>query len=176
MHRTPATPGTGSRPVVAATGWLVRLALVAGCFLLSWYAVSTIVGPGSGGEGPAGTDPSLPWMAVWFLGALVLHDLVLFPFYAGGDRLLVLALRALPATRVPLVNHVRVPLLGSGLALLMFAPGILRQGGATTLTAAGLDQEPYRERWVWLTVALCAASALVWLARTLAGRAARAGR
>ncbi|MFP5068936.1 hypothetical protein ACLFMI_04620 [Pseudonocardia nantongensis] len=144
-------------------GWLVRLALVAGCFALAWYAVTTIVG----------TDPSLPWMAVWFLGALLLHDLVLFPLYAGGDRLLTLALRALPTTRVPLVNHLRIPVLGSGLALLMFLPGIIRQGGATTLAASGLDQEPYRERWVWLTVALFGVSALVWLVRTIAARRSR---
>ena len=56
-------------------------------------------------------------MAWWFAGAVLLHDLVLFPLYAAGDRLLLLAL---PRTRVPLVNHVRIPVLGSGLALLMF--------------------------------------------------------
>lgn len=146
-----------------AAGWLLRLVLVAGCVALAGYAVSTIVG----------SDPSLPWMAVWFLGALLLHDLVLFPLYAGGDRLLTSALRALPATRVPLVNHLRIPVLGSGLALLMFLPGIVRHGGATTLAASGLDQEPYRARWVWLTVALFAVSALVWLVRTVAARRSR---
>lgn len=156
-------------------GNAVRLVLVAGCFLLAGYAVVTIVGPGSGGSGPYGTDPSLPWMAVWFLGALVLHDVVLFPLYAGGDRLLTLALRAVPATRVPLINHVRIPVLGSGLALLMFLPGIIRQGGATTLAATGLDQEPYRERWLWLTAALFAVSAVVWLVRTIVTRASSAG-
>lgn len=170
MHREPAAGRSAPRLAAAVAGWLVRLALVAGCFLLAWYAVSTIVGPGSGGEGPYGIDPTSPWMAVWFLGAIVLHDLVLFPLYAGGDRLLTLLLRALPATRVPLVNHLRIPVLGSGLALLMFLPGIVRQGGATTLAATGLDQEPYRERWVWLTVALFAVSALVWLARTVRAR------
>lgn len=152
----------------------VRLLLVAGCFLLAGYAVVTIVGPGGDGRGPYGTDPSLPWMAVWFLGAIVLHDLVLFPLYAGGDRLLTLVLRAVPATRVPLVNHVRIPVLGSGLALLMFLPGIIRQGGATTLAATGLDQEPYRERWLWLTAALFAVSALVWVVRTVLARVTRA--
>ncbi|MFP5020972.1 hypothetical protein [Pseudonocardia phyllosphaerae] len=147
-------------------GSLVRLALVAGCAGLAWYAVTTIVGD----------DPSLWWMGVWFAGAIVLHDLVLFPLYAGGDRILTLLLRVLPPTRVPLVNHVRIPVLGSGLALLMFLPGIIRQGGATHLAATGLDQEPYRMRWMWLTVALCAVSAVVWLVRTLTARARDTGR
>lgn len=130
-----------------------------GCFALAGWAVWSI----------AGGSPDLVRMAWWFLGAVVLHDLVLFPLYAAGDRLL---LTALPRTRVPLVNHVRVPLLGSGLALLVFLPGILRQGGATTTAATGLDQEPYRLRWVALSVALCAASALVWVLRTLRARRA----
>ena len=137
-----------------------RLLAVLACFALAGYAVHAIVGD----------SPALLRMALWFAGALVLHDLVLFPLYAAGDRLL---LRGLPRTRVPLVNHVRIPVLGSGLALLMFLPGIARQGTAPHLAASGLDQEPYRMRWVWLTVALFAASALVWLARTALTRASR---
>ncbi|TCK27200.1 hypothetical protein EV378_3067 [Pseudonocardia endophytica] len=138
--------------------WAVaRLVLLLGCFALAAYAVDLLL---------LG-DPSLFWVAVWFAGALFLHDLVLFPLYAGGDRILTLVLRALPSTRVPLVNHIRIPVLGAGLSLLMFLPGIVRQGTATSLAAAGLDQEPYRERWVWLTVALFAVSAVVWGIRTL---------
>lgn len=133
-----------------------RLLAALGCFALAGWAAYAIV---SG-------SPDLVRMAWWFAGAVLLHDLVLFPLYAAGDRLLLLTL---PRTRVPLVNHVRIPVLGSGLALLMFLPGIIGQGA---LNATGLDQEPYRMRWVWLSVVLFAVSALVWTVRTLLARRA----
>ncbi len=135
----------------------MRLALLLGCFALAWYAVDLLLLD----------DPSVYGVAIWFAGALVLHDLVLFPLYAGGDRILSLLLRVLPRTRVPLVNHVRVPALGAGLALLMFLPGIVRHGTGTHLAASGLDQQPYRENWVWLTVGLFAVSAVIWAVRTV---------
>jgi len=138
-------------------GALVRLALLLGCFALACYAVDLLL---------LG-DPSLLWVAIWFAGALFLHDLVLFPLYAGGDRILSLVLRVLPRTRVPLVNHVRIPVLGAGLSLLMFLPGIIRQGTETHLSASGLDQDPYRQNWVWLTVGLFGVSAAIWVLRTL---------
>ncbi len=151
-------------PLVArGTGALVRLVLVLACFALAYYAVDLLLLD----------DPSVFAMALWFAGALFLHDLVLFPLYAGGDRILSLVLRVLPRTRVPLINHIRIPVLGAGLSLLMFLPGIIRQGAETTLSATGLDQEPYRERWVWLAIALFAVSAVIWLVRTLAGMLVR---
>ncbi|MCE0767322.1 hypothetical protein LWC35_31120 [Pseudonocardia kujensis] len=105
--------------------------------------------------------PSIPWMLAWFAGALLLHDLVLFPLYAAVDRALV----RLPTGPVPLVNHVRVPLLGAGLTLLVHLPGIIRQGGPVHLGATGLDQTPYLARWLWLVLAMAGASALLWVVR-----------
>lgn len=59
---------------------------------------------------------------VWFVGAALVHDLVLVPLYSAADR----ALRV-PFSRSPgLVNFVRVPLLLSGLLLLMWFPLITR--------------------------------------------------
>ena len=72
--------------------------------------------------------------------------------------------------RVPLINHVRVPALGAGLALLMFLPGIVRQGEATHLAATGLDQAPYVIRWLALSAVLFVASALVYLVRQALAR------
>jgi len=56
------------------------LAVLAG-FALLGYIVSV--------AGPAALwNPSVWWQSilVWFLGAVVLHDLVLFPLYALADR------------------------------------------------------------------------------------------
>ncbi len=96
----------------------------------------------------------------------LVHDLVLFPLYAAADRALVAAARG----RVPLINHVRVPALGAGLALLMFWPGIVRQGEATHLAATGLDQAPYLGRWLALSALLFGASAVLYGARVAARR------
>lgn len=95
-------------------------------------------------------------MLIWFAAAIVAHDLMLFPLYAGADRLL---------ARSPVVNYLRVPLLASGLTLLLFLPGIIRQGGPSHLAATGLDQQPYLARWLLLCAAFFALSGLVYLVR-----------
>jgi hypothetical protein len=132
-----------------------RFALLVACVALAAYAAFFLLG-----------DPALLRMLVWFAGAAVVHDLVLFPLYAAADRALVTAANG----RVPLINHVRVPSLGAGLALLMFWPGIVRQGEATHLAATGLDQAPYLGRWLALSAALFAASGLVYVVRRVLAR------
>jgi hypothetical protein len=127
-----------------------RLALLVACLGLAAYAAFFLLG-----------DPALLRMLIWFAGAAIVHDLVLFPLYAAADRALVVAARG----RVPLINHIRVPALGVGLTLLLFWPGIVRQGEATHLAATGLDQAPYLGRWLTLSAVLFAASGLVYLVR-----------
>ncbi|WP_211177159.1 hypothetical protein [Pseudonocardia acidicola] len=121
-----------------------------------------------------GADPSWPWVLIWFAGAVIGHDLVLFPLYALADR----AARPLTAParprRVPVVNYVRVPALGAGLTFLLFFPGIIRQGEATFTAASGLTQQPYLARWLLLVAAMFAISAALYAVRL--GRAAHAGR
>ncbi|GEL23474.1 hypothetical protein PSU4_24280 [Pseudonocardia sulfidoxydans NBRC 16205] len=127
---------------------------VLACVALAGYAATIIV------RDPT-LHPSIVGMLIWFAGALLLHDLVLFPLYTAADRVIGL----LPATRVPLVNHVRVPLLGAALTLLVYLPGIVRQGEPVVLGASGLDQGPYLVRWLWLVLAMTGVSALVWVVR-----------
>lgn len=117
-------------------------------------------------------EPSWIRMAVWFLAAVAVHDGLLLPLYSGADRALV---ALAPRTRVPLVNHVRVPVLGAGLTLLLFLPGIVRQGEAVVLGATGLDQSPFLGRWLLLVAALFALSALVYAVRTLTTPSAAGG-
>lgn len=133
----------------------VRLALLVGCLVFAAYAAFFLLG-----------DSALLRMLVWFGGAAVVHDLVLFPLYSAADRALVSAAR----WRVPLINHVRVPALGAGLTLLMFWPGIVRQGEATHLAATGLDQSPYLGRWLVLSTVLFGASGVIYAARALLHR------
>ena len=136
---------TPSRRVGASPAQLACLVV---CLGLGAYAAYFLLG-----------DPALLRMLIWFAGAAVVHDLVLFPLYAAADRALVAALPG------PCVNYLRVPALGAGLALLMFWPGIVRQGEVTHLAATGLDQAPYLGRWLVLCAVLFGASAVVFGAR-----------
>jgi uncharacterized membrane protein len=81
-------------------------------------------------------------IVLWFVLAIVLHDLVLLPFYTALDRLG----RGLP---VP-PNAVRIPAALSGLLLLVFFPAILGRNG--------VDSEGYLERWLLVTALLFAGS------------------
>jgi hypothetical protein len=113
------------------------------------------------------------WMiGVFFVGAIVAHDFVLFPFYALADRLARrLALRPGPRPAVPWINHVRVPAVLSGLLLVMFFPLVLGLGEHTYRSATGLDTGPFLGRWLLVTGILFAGSGLIYL-----GRLWRAGR
>jgi hypothetical protein len=104
-------------------------------------------------------------IAVWFAAAVIAHDLLLFPIYALADRILWAGRR--PAHNVPISvrNHLRIPALGAGLSLLVFLPGIIGQGASTYLAATGQTQQPFLGRWLLLTAAMFATSAIVYLLR-----------
>jgi hypothetical protein len=119
-------------------------------------------------------NPFVWWqsIAVWFLAAIVAHDLVLFPLYALADRSLTGALAAVrgrwkaPVPWVPQpLNYFRVPTLAAGLSLLLFFPGIIQQGQASYLAATGQDQQPFLGRWLLLVSALYGFSALAYASR-----------
>ncbi|MGV0604814.1 hypothetical protein [Mycolicibacterium sp. XJ1904] len=106
-------------------------------------------------------------ITVWFAAAIVVHDLVLFPLYALVDRVLLWGTR-IPRLRVSLLNYVRVPALGSALTLLLFLPGIIKQGAPIVLAATGQTQDPYLGRWLLLTSAMFGISAVVYAVRLTA--------
>lgn len=119
------------------------------------YAASIVAG-----------DPLWPWMAVWFVAAVVGHDGVLSPLAAAVDAVL----RRLPHARPTTVNYLRVPALGAALTFLMFLPGIIRQGEPVVRGQTGLDQGPFLGRWLLLVAAMAAVSALVYGLRRLTRR------
>ena len=138
--------GSGPRHVLAM---LVAIALAT--YTLSELGVSTLW---------AG-DVWWQTILVWFLGAVIVHDLLLFPLYAVADRVLQRGAGS-PRPRVPALNYFRVPLLASGLLLLLFFPGIIEQGESSYLRATGQTQEPFLERWLLLTGVFFGASALLY--------------
>lgn len=135
-------------------GPLHLLALLA-CFALAGAAVQHV-----------SHDPLRLRYAVWFVGAAVAHDLLLFPLYALLDRSAGSLLRR--RRRVPpsgSVNFVRVPALLSGLLLLVFAPVILRRSQGAYGVASGLDQHVFLGRWLAVTGVLFLASAVLYALR-----------
>ena len=104
---------------------------------------------------------------------MVVHDLLLFPLYALADRLLLSASAGDPPDRHPKVlarNYIRVPALGAGLTLLIFLPGIIEQGGPTYQAATGQTQQPFLGRWLLLTAAMFAVSAVSYAVRLALAR------
>jgi len=138
----------------------LHLLALLGCFALAGYAALRTL-----------SEPTWPVILLWFLGAVIGHDLVLFPLYTLADRSLTAGLRAVAPSRAPgpsrvaAVNYLRVPLLGTGLLFLLFFPGIIGQGSQTYLDATGLTQEPYLGRWLLITAAMFLISAVVYAAR-----------
>ncbi|MFI9389838.1 hypothetical protein ACIG53_03050 [Streptomyces bauhiniae] len=94
-------------------------------------------------------------VALWFVGAALLHDLVLVPLYSTLDR----ALRAGTPARWTL--YVRVPAVLSGLALLVWCPLILGLSAGPYRSATGLDPDVFLLRWLLITAVLFGGSALL---------------
>ncbi|MCV7090252.1 hypothetical protein [Mycobacterium interjectum] len=113
---------------------------------------------------------------VWLAAAVIAHDLLLFPLYALADRLLSLRTSRSRQPKVSARNYIRVPALGAGLTLLIFLPGIIQQGATTYQAATGQTQQPFLGRWLLLTAAMFAVSALCYATRLAVARRRTAGK
>lgn len=124
------------------------------CFGLTAYVAAQVVEVG-------------PWpaIALWLIGAAVLHDFVLYPLYSLADTAFRGRARSRPQPAVSWRNHLRIPLAFSALLGLLWFPLILRLPEATYTAATGLSTAPYLHRWLLLTGVLFACSALVYAYR-----------
>ncbi|MER7441365.1 hypothetical protein [Micromonospora avicenniae] len=165
LARMRATYGAGPR----------HLLVLLLCFVVTGWVALRVAGEATAGR-----------MLLWFIGAVVLHDLLLFPVYALVDRVLRAAVgvparpaapdpRPSHARRVPvrlaLVNHVRLPTLGAGLLFLVYLPGVLGWGADTYRAATARERIPFLGRWLAVTGILFLISAVVFLLRWLRWRA-----
>lgn len=106
-------------------------------------------------------------IAVWFVVAVIAHDLIAFPVYAVADRILARSTRRADAAGVSPINYVRLPAMAAALTFLVFLPGIIEQGGPAYQAATGQTQEPFLARWLWLTASFFAVSAVAFGVRVL---------
>ncbi|GAA3150345.1 hypothetical protein ACFQ0X_07340 [Streptomyces rectiviolaceus] len=134
----------------------LQLLVLLGSFALAGYAGVRLL------------DGDWLLIAVWFVGAALVHDLLFVPAYALADR----ALRAAAdgrRGRGEWINFVRVPAFLSGLLLLVWFPLIAGQVERYE-SATGLPADGFLARWLIVTAVLFAGAALC---RALQARRAR---
>ena len=133
----------------------LHLVAIAASFALAAYALLQVL------DQPRALD-----LVLWLAAAVVAHDLVLLPVYS---LMALIAYRGLDVSggdpvRVAALNHVRLPAMLSGLALLVWFPLILGLSDRYE-RATGLGIEPYLGRWLLLTGAAFALSAVLFAVR-----------
>jgi hypothetical protein len=138
----------------------LQLLSLLSCFALAGYVVTRVL------AGPEGLR-----ILVWFAGAAILHDLVLWPLYALADLSAAAAARRHPERlpKVPWINHVRVPVVLSAIMLAVSFPLVLHLSEPAYHTASGLTETPYLGRWLLLTGLAFGLSAVLYALRV--GRA-----
>jgi hypothetical protein len=138
------------------------LALLA-CFALAGYAATQLV-------------KSRPEsVAIWFIGAVVGHDLVLLPLYsiADGSVLAVIRHRAPKLPAVPWINYLRFPAGLSALLFLVWFPLILRLK-THYQESTTLSPDPFLWHWLAVTGTLFLLSAAAYAVRLRAAHRAAA--
>jgi hypothetical protein len=140
-----------------------------GVFFIAGWAISQILGAGF----------AINWVA-WFLGAALLHDLVLLPMYSTIDRGLIATVGPAGApigddpdgeTRRPSpLNYLRVPLVVSGILLLVYFPLILGYASKNYQHDTGHALAGYTRNWLLICAGLFLFSALVYGVRVIRSR------
>ena len=97
-------------------------------------------------------------IAIWLVACVVVHDLLLFPLYSGADR----GLRRLAGGAV---NYLRVPAGLSVLLLVVFWGTISGAGERAYRATSGQTFDGYATRWLLISAALFAGSAVAYLLR-----------
>jgi hypothetical protein len=132
----------------------LHLLTMIGCFALAWYAGADLL------------HARPVDVAVWFAGAVVGHDLILMPLYALADKSVTVVFRHRPPKlpTVPWINYLRVPVVLSGLLLLIWFPLIFRIPSRFPRTT-DLSLDPYLGHWLVVTGALFLLSAVALAVR-----------
>ena len=105
----------------------------------------------------------------WFIGAILLHDLLFLPIYSAlGVAASGALVRGRPTRlRIAALNHLRIPALLSGLMLLVWFPLVAGARRRSRSSAPpGFAPDLYFGRWVALTAVLFGTSALLFVIRS----------
>jgi hypothetical protein len=102
-------------------------------------------------------------VALWFVAAAVLHDLVLLPLYGAADQALSGGFEAAGHRRW--VAYVRVPAALSLLLLLVWFPLISGRVADRYASGTGLSADGFLARWLLITAVLFGGSAVLLVLR-----------
>ena len=137
----------------------LHLLVTIACFAIAGYAANKLA---------AGGD--VKGILIWLVGAVIGHDLLLFPLYAIADRSIMAVFRrrppALPA--VPWINYLRVPVVFSAILFMIWWPLIFRLPTDFT-DKTDLPTDVYLGRWLAVTGGLFLLSALAFAVRLAVG-------
>jgi hypothetical protein len=107
---------------------------------------------------------------IWFVAAVLAHDLIMFPLYRLIYELAARAGRVSqhPQTRIPVLVHLIAPAVMSAFLLLAWVPLILQPGksAASYQRITSTASTPFLGRWLLITAGLFLASAVVYAVRT----------
>ena len=145
----------------------LHLLITIACFAIAGYAANKLA---------AGGD--VKGILIWLAGAVVGHDLILFPLYALADRSIMTVFRRRPPTlpAVPWINYLRVPVVFSAILLLIWFPLIFRLPTQFQADHTTLPTNVYMGRWLAVTGALFLLSALAFAVRLAVGGGRRQDR
>jgi hypothetical protein len=140
----------------------LHLLTMIGCLALAGYATADLL--------PA----NYIGIPVWLAGAVIGHDLILVPLYTLADRSVMAVFRHRTPSQpaVPWINYLRVPVVLSGLLLLIWFPLIFRLPTRFPDTTT-LSLDPYLWHWLAVTGALFLLSAMTFALRLRAARGRR---
>ncbi|MDC0770996.1 hypothetical protein [Streptomyces sp. HD] len=139
------------RPQLLPVGSPLQILLLACSFALAGYAGVRLL------EGD--------WfeIALWFVGAAIVHDLVLVPLYGAADQALLRGFDAAGARGR--VSYVRVPAALSLLLLLVWFPLITGRVADRYAAGTGLSPDAFLPRWLLIMAVLFGGSAVVFVLR-----------
>ncbi|MFF5480166.1 hypothetical protein ACFY5C_22885 [Streptomyces sp. NPDC012935] len=156
MHRLTRRPtGRLVRLPRPALGSPLQILLLACSFALAGYAGLRLL------------DGEWFEIVLWFVGAAILHDLVLVPLYGAADRALLRGFEA--ADRRSWMPYVRVPAALSLLLLLVWFPLITSRVADRYAGVTGMSTDTFLARWLLITAVLFGSSAVLLVLRRRRG-------
>jgi hypothetical protein len=101
--------------------------------------------------------------AIWFVGAIVAHDMIAFPLYSALGAIAGAGLQRPDLTPgLFSINFVRIPALLSAFVFIVWFPIILGLSETEVVESTGLGTSPFLGRWLLLTGVLFLASGTLY--------------
>jgi hypothetical protein len=113
--------------------------------------------------------PAAKHIGLYFVGSVIIHDLILWPTYTVADRLLVETHQRHQGSsrppRVPWINYVRAPVVISAVLLAVSFPLVLSLSPQVYRADTTLTTAPFENRYLAVAAGLFVLSALTYAIR-----------